>query len=111
MEINTRTIGKCKVLDCSGKLVLGPATEALRNAIREAVQDGTQKVVLNLDKVTLIDSCGIGELISGLVHLRSRGGNISLLNINKKIDRPIYMVKLQINFEIFDDEKSALSDC
>ncbi len=111
MKINTRTIGKCKILDCSGELVLGPATETLRNAIREAVQDGTQKLVLNLGKVTLIDSCGIGELISGLVHLRNREGNLSLLNINKKIDRPIYTAKLHANFEIFNDEKSALSGC
>ena len=69
MKITTRTVGKCKVLDCSGELILGPATAALRKSIREAVQDGTSKVVLNLGDVSQIDSSGFRELINSHLHL------------------------------------------
>lgn len=111
MNITTRKVGKCKILDCSGELILGPPTAALRNAIREAVQDGTKKLVLNLGKVRYIDSAGIGELISGYTHVKSHEGNLSLLNLTKKINNLLVIAKLISVFDIFEDEKSALADC
>ena len=111
MEITTRTVGKCKILDCSGKLNLGPATIAFRKAVREAVQDGTSKVVLNLDDVSYIDSGGIGELISSHIHVKNQGGNLSLLNLDSKIHKLLVVAKLLTIFDVFDDEQKALEGC
>ncbi len=111
MEINTRKVGKCKVMDCSGSITLGPATAALREAIREAVKDGTSKVVLNLGDVTYIDSAGIGELISGFVHVKNQGGRLPLLNLTKKISELLVIAKLLTVFDVFEDEGKALEGC
>ncbi len=111
MEITTRNVGKCKVLDCSGPITLGPATAALREAIREAVQDGTPKVVLNLGDVPYIDSAGIGELISGFVHAKNKGSRLPLLNLTKKINELLVIAKLLTVFEVFEDEAKALEGC
>jgi len=111
MEIATRIVGKCKALDCRGEITLGPATAAIRNAIREAVQDGTPRVILNLAKVSYIDSAGIGELISGYIHVKNQGGDLSLLNLTKKINTLLVIAKLTTVFEIYEDEKSALEGC
>jgi len=111
MKITTRNVGKCKVLDCSGPITLGPATAALRKAIREAVQDGTPKVVLNLGDVPYVDSGGIGELVSGYVHVKNQGGNLPLLNLTKKIHSMLVIAKLIVIFDVFDDEEKALEGC
>ena len=111
MEISTRIIGKCKVLDCSGSITLGPATAALREAIREAVKDGTPKVVMNLGNVSYIDSAGIGELISGFVHVKNQGGSLPLLNLTKKINELLVIAKLLTIFDVFEDEGKALEGC
>ena len=111
MEITVRNAGKCKVLDCSGPITLGPATAALRKAIRDAVQDGTSKVVLNLGSVSYIDSGGIGELISSFVHIKNQGGNLSLLNLTEKIQKLLVIAKLLVVFDVFDDEQKALEGC
>ena len=58
-----RIIGDVRILDCNGKIKLGEGTMAIRNAIRDALDSGTKKVVLNLAEVTYIDSAGIGELM------------------------------------------------
>ena len=110
MEITTRAVGKCKVIDC-GSLTLGPVTASLREAIREAVRDGTSKVVLNLAKVTHIDSSGLGEIIHGYYHVRAQGGNLVLLNVSEKIRRLIANLKLVFIFDIYDDEQEALEGC
>ena len=111
MEINTREVGKCKVLECSGALTLGSATAATRNAIRDAAQDGTQRIVLDLGNITYIDSGGIGELIAGYVHLKNKGGNLSLLNLTKKVNTLLVIAKLLTVFDVFEDEKEALKGC
>jgi anti-sigma B factor antagonist len=111
MEILTRYVGKCKILDCSGPITLGPATAALRAAIREAVQDDTPKVVLNLGNVPYIDSAGIGELISGFIHVKNKGAKMPLLNLTKKINELLVIAKLYAIFDVFDDEAKALEGC
>jgi anti-sigma B factor antagonist len=108
MKITTRAAGKCKILDCSGPITLGPATAALRNGIREAVKDGTAKVVLNLKDVPYIDSSGIGELISSHVHAKNQGCSLPLLNLDPKVHKLLVIAKLLVIFDIFDDEKKAL---
>jgi anti-sigma B factor antagonist len=111
MEITTRSVGKCKVLDCSGPITLGPATATLRKAIREAVQDGTSRVVLNLSDVPYIDSAGIGELISGFVHVKNQGSSLPILGLTKKINELLVIAKLLTVFDVFEDEGKALEGC
>jgi len=111
MEIGIRAVGKCKILDCKGKLVLGPATAALRKTIRDVVEDGTKKVVLNLGDVTYIDSSGIGEMISSYVHVKNAGGNMPLLNLNERFHKILVIAKLLAIFDVFDDEQKALEGC
>jgi len=111
MEITTRKIGKCKVLDCSGKLTLGPATLALRKAIREAVHDGALKVVLNLKDVSDLDASGLGEMISGYTHLISHGGKLVFLNPSEKVYQFYIDARLLCVFEFLDDEQKALEGC
>jgi anti-sigma B factor antagonist len=111
MEITMRVAGTCKILDCKGKLILGQPTAALRDAVRDAVQDGTLKVVLNLADVSYIDSSGIGEMISGYVHVKNLGGNLSLLSLKEKFHRLLIIAKLLAIFDVYDDEQKALEGC
>jgi anti-sigma B factor antagonist len=111
MEISTRKVGKCKVMDCRGAITLGPATAKLRDEIRNAVKDGTSRVVLNLGNVTYVDSAGIGELISGFIHVKNQGGKLALLNLTKKINELLVIAKLLTVFDVFEDETKALEGC
>ena len=110
MNITTRSIGNCRVLDLNGRIVLGADTEAVRNAVREAVKDNPKKIVLNLCNVSYVDSCGIGELVSSYTHVRSQGGNLVLLNLTKKIRELLVISKLITVFETFENEKLAVAD-
>jgi anti-sigma B factor antagonist len=111
MNIVVRRIGNCVVLDCSGKITLGPGTMNIRNAVREAVKGGPKKIVLNLGGVDYIDSSGIGELVSSFTHVQSQGSKLVLLNLTKRIQELLVITKLITVFDIFQDEKSALAGC
>jgi len=109
MIIQMRIIGDVRILDCNGKIKLGEGTMAIRNAIRDALDSGTKKVVLNLAEVTYIDSAGIGELMRTYTSVMEGGGRLKLLHLTKGIRELLTITKLLTIFDVFDDEKEALA--
>jgi len=109
MNIEVRTIGDVRVLDWKGKITLGEETMAVRNKVRDIVNSGGKKLVLNLAGVPYIDSSGVGELVSTYTTVTNAGGQLKLLNLTKKIHELLAITKLLTVFEVYDNEKAALS--
>jgi anti-sigma B factor antagonist len=109
MIIQMRIIGDIRVLDCSGKIRLGEGTMSIRNAVRDALESGTKKIILNLAEISYIDSSGVGELMSTYTSVVNEGGRLKLLHLTKKVHELMAITKLLTIFEVFDDEKEALA--
>ena len=109
MEITKRTVGDIQILDCSGKITLGEGTMTVRNTVRDLLNDGKKKIVLNLGNVNYIDSSGIGELVSTYTTVTNSGGQLKLLNLTKKIQELLAITKLLTVFHVFEDEKAAIA--
>jgi anti-sigma B factor antagonist len=109
MKIENRTVGDVHILDCSGKIMLGEGTMAVRNSVREVLKNGGKKIVLNLGDVNYIDSSGIGELVSSFTTVANQGGQLKLLNLTKKIQELLAITKLLTVFQVYDDERAALA--
>ncbi len=109
MKIETRTAGDVKILDCSGRITLGEGTMVVRNTVRDLLNSDHMKIVLNLGDVNYIDSSGIGELVSTYTTVTSKGGQLKLLNLTKKIQELLAITKLLTVFQVYDDEQSALA--
>ena len=108
MKIEVRTIGDAKILDCSGKILLGEGTISVRNMVRDLLQQGSKKIILNLAEVSYIDSSGIGELVSTYTTVVNGGGRLKLLNLTKKIQQLLAITKLLTVFDTFENEEAAL---
>ena len=108
MNINIRSIGDVQVVDWSGKITLGEETIAVRNTVRDIVNSGGKKLVLNLANVNYIDSSGVGELVSTYTTVTNAGGQLKLLNLTKKIHQLLAITKLLTVFDVFEDEKAAI---
>ncbi len=65
MKVDVRHLDDVIIVDLEGRLVMGVGDELLRDVINELVAEEWKKIVLNLRKVTIMDSSGIGELVSG----------------------------------------------
>jgi len=109
MKIETRKVGDVTVLDCSGKITLGEGTMTVRNTVREILKNGGKKIILNLGDVNYIDSSGIGELVSSYTTVTSGGGQLKLLNLTKKIQELLAITKLLTVFQVYNDERAAVS--
>jgi anti-sigma B factor antagonist len=80
----------------------------VRNKVRDLVQSGVKKILLNLGDVGYIDSSGIGELMSTYTTVTTNGGQMKLLRLTKRIHELLTITKLLTVFQVFDNEKTAL---
>jgi len=108
VKLTTRTKGDVTIVDASGRLTLGEGTSSLRTKIRELVDGGSRRIVLNLSDVAYMDSSGLGELIAAHTTITTAGGEIKLLNLAKRVHDLLKLTKLYTVFESFEDETAAV---
>ena len=108
VKLTTRQVGDVSVIDVAGRITLGEGSSALREALREMVGKNQKKILLNLGEVTYIDSSGIGELVSGFTTVTNSGGNLKLLNLNKRVKDLLQITKLYTVFDVHEDEAGAI---
>jgi anti-sigma B factor antagonist len=104
----TREVGVIALVDLSGRIALGEGSALLRKTIRDLLDGGNNKILLNLGDVNYIDSSGIGELVSGFTAVRSRGGELKLLHLTKKVHDLLQITKLFTVFDVYTDEPTAV---
>jgi anti-sigma B factor antagonist len=108
VKLSTRQVGDVSVVDVAGRITLGEGSSALRDLMRELVGKGHKKILLNLGDVSYIDSSGIGELVSGFTTVTNNGGELKLLNLNKRVKDLLQITKLYTVFEVHEDEAGAI---
>ena len=108
MKINTRMIGNVAVVSLSGKLMGGPPTsDDIKNEIYRLLDDKVLKIVIDLEKVTRMNSTGLGILISALTSVKNRDGELCLAAINENMKSIMVMTKLNTIFQIFTTAEGA----
>ena len=103
-----RDSGAVTVVDLGGRIVLGDGSALLRKTVRDLLDDGHTRIILNLGDVNYIDSSGIGELVSGFTAVRNRGGELKLLSLTKKVNDLLQLTKLFTVFDVYNDETTAV---
>jgi len=108
IKLNTRQVGDVSVVDVAGRITLGEGSSALRDALRDMVNNNHKKILLNLGEVNYIDSSGIGELVSGFTTVTNAGGQLKLLNLTKRVKDLLQITKLYTVFDVHEDEAHAI---
>ncbi len=105
----SREIDGVIVIDLDGRITLGDGSALLRDLIHEHLDKGHKKLVLNLAAISYLDSTGLGEMVSGYRLVKSQGGELKLLNLNKKVSDLLQVTKLYTVFDIHNDETEAVA--
>lgn len=109
LEITQREHEEITILDLKGRITVGPEAKALREKVASLNQEGGCRLVLNLGHVDYIDSTGLGALTMCATTLRKSGGDVKLLNLNRRNIELLVMTKLATVFEFFNDEQDAIN--
>jgi anti-sigma B factor antagonist len=74
------------VLELSGPLQMGVECKRLELAFDELLRDNHTRVVVDLSKVTKLDSGGLGKLVNCFSRLKTAGGTLRLAGTTGMID-------------------------
>jgi anti-sigma B factor antagonist len=122
LEYNIRQSGDVTLVDLKGPITLGEAlAHGLENGtrsprpvmvgeiIRQLLQQGRRKILLNLKEVTYIDSSGIGELVGAFTNVQQYGGQLKLLNpLVRVVVNVLRLTSLDHLFPVETDEGAAI---
>ena len=107
-NIAVRELGAVTIVDLSGSLVFGESSALLRATIQELMNKQRVQIILNFSDVSAIDSAGIGALVGIYAPLKTRGGEMKVLNPRQRIYDLLKLTQLSKVFEVYMDETLAL---
>lgn len=96
------------ILELKGKLVGGPISGRINSTLNNLLDQGKKKIVVDLSRVTSLNSSGMGTLISGYTMVKDSGGALKLANVTVKIQSLLSMTRLNQIFEIYNSVDEAV---
>ncbi len=82
---------------------------AMKNRIRELIDEGRTEIVCDLTEVSFIDSSGLAVLVSGLKATREKGGWLKLTGANEQVARIFKITMLDRVFVMHATVEAALA--
>jgi len=108
LSMDTKESNGITILTLAGRITLGDESNHLRNKVKELLEQGHKKLVLDLGDVSYIDSAGLGTLVAAFTSSRNRGADIKLANITEKFDELLSITKLLTVFSVYKSVEDAV---
>ncbi len=105
--ISCAQVDKTLVVELQGKTLDARTVHDFRREI-DGQLSSHDKVVLDLSRLTFIDSSGLGSLLSCLRQLSSRGGDMKLCSVGTQVRAVFQLVRMHRLFEIHNTQAEAL---
>ena len=109
LKLTSHEVDGVSVVALDGRIVLGEESTALREKFKSLIAAGKQKIVMNMDNVTYIDSAGLGTLIAAHVSAKTQGASVRLCHLGKKFHEVLQITKLLTVFDVYDTQAAAVS--
>jgi anti-anti-sigma factor len=95
------------IMDFSGQLTLGNAVKGVEYAIKDLIEQGSRKLVLDLAKLHFLDSAGLGLLAVCAGAMDKAGGKIIIAGAHGKVEEVLLLTSLNRIIDIYPDLAAA----
>lgn len=107
LNITTQDEGVMVVMRLQGRLVLGEETSAFRTKVKSLLNEGKKVIVVSLLEVSVVDSSGVGALVSAHSSAKAAGASLRLCDLGARFSELLQVTKLYTIFEIYETEHDA----
>ena len=104
----TRDSGNKTVIEVDAQNVDYRNCESLKSAVSQVLSEGKKLIVLNMSKVSFMDSSGLGVLLFCKRSCDEVGGNFSLCGLQGYVNNLVQLTKLNKAIPIFETEDEAV---
>jgi anti-anti-sigma factor len=109
VRITARFADDIAIVSLSGKFLAGSDGPYLRQKVKDFIDAGTKKLIIDFAEVPYIDSTGLGFLAGTRVTAQNASVRMVLSNINIHVRRILDDVKLSQFFVIAPNEAAAVA--
>jgi anti-sigma B factor antagonist len=109
LQLLVRRVGDVAILDLQGKATIGRATDLLGDHLRQLVDAGSSKILVNLGDVSQLDSSSISTIVRTYVTLKRRGASLKLLRPRGQVKLVLETLHLTDALPVFEDESQAIA--
>ena len=108
MKIETRDENGIKVVLIEGEMDTNTSPEA-QSHLNELRSSGSQKLLLNFEKLDFISSAGLRVLLATAQTLKSEGGEMKVCNLNPDVKEVFDISGFSTLLQVYETEGLALS--
>jgi anti-anti-sigma factor len=110
MDIGTRKVKDCQVIDVVGKINRLKDSIVLKSFINSILEKDITDLALNLAKVTYLDSGALNVLIFCHNTISKRGGTLCIIEPNEYVRDVLEVVGLDNLVKIYQNEEDFAND-
>ncbi|NOY58799.1 MAG: STAS domain-containing protein [Calditrichaeota bacterium] len=108
MQIKDQMQGDVAIIELKGKLMGGSETMEIHEKVKELISKDVKKVVIDLGKVSWMNSTGLGALMGSMTSLRHVDGDLKLARVTEKVKSLFMVTKLITIFDTFESIDEAV---
>lgn len=98
---------KGAIFKLNSELTGGSGAMVFQNSISDKVSEGANKIILDLSSVEIINSSGLGMIVSAHTTLKAKDVELVLVSLPKKVQDLVSMTHLDQVLSIKDNIESA----
>ncbi len=108
MKIKTTEKYEAVVIELKGNVMGGEDTKEFNDLLHKLINEGKNRIIVDLGEVKFMNSSGLGMLIGGLTTVKKANGSYKLAKITDKIESLLIITKLITIFETYDSLDAAI---
>ncbi len=112
MTFDVDARGDVLVVTPSGTVLGGPEGADLHEYLQVAPEGGgarPKSVVVDMGRIVLVNSSGLGQLVSALTTLRGHGGDLRLAGVSERVEQLFVITRLSSVFKRFPTADAAVA--
>lgn len=108
LEMGVRDAGNdVTVIQLTGRICLGRDSQQVEWKVDELVKAGKKKVIFDMSGVTLVDSTGVGIIVTCFGRLKKAGGELRLAGVQGQVKGIFSMTQLDTIMQFFPSAEAA----
>jgi len=110
LNITTRDKAGVMIIDLEGQIDGGPVSAKVHELIKQSLDKGQKKFILNLTKISWLNSLGAGILIAAYASAKRQEAGLKLFGVGDRVEAVLKTCGLIPEvFEVYKDEESAFA--
>lgn len=110
MNLEIESFGDTQLVRVKETRLTYPELAEFYLCVSEIVESGARQLILNLSRVSYLDSAALGCLMDISRSLDARGGAVALVGMQERVAALIGMVGLTHRMGVFDLENEAIEN-